>query len=203
MKNNQRNVSIKIKYLIFTFALILNQENIFAQGKEDFIKKAINEFSKETKFLKNNSAFSVTYHDTIYHLSISKDVDGISYPIVQQIYNDLKGVSILPMDYIFFLPPGPKIGDKNFPNRIIEKDGKIFYWIDNEVALTQRIIDVFRNYSLIQIDEYNKIVYPELSTDDSKKGIDYFFCNQSIEIFKKVKTNKGIGYYLPPKITCK
>jgi len=206
IKNIQQKCLIK-KVIFFSLVLVFNflwnQHYVLAQVNEDFIQKAIFDFSKKSKNYKENIAFSVTFYDSVFTLSISQNEDQIYYPKIQQSHYELVGVSILPMEDIFFLPPEPKVGNKNFPNKFLEKEGKLFYWYDSEYYLTQQAINIFIKYNLIQFDETNQIIYPELAIDDKQKGVDYFFCRQDLKIYKKVKTNIGIGYYPPPKLKCK
>lgn len=187
--------------LIRSFVFIQNLNE--SPQKNEIIQYAINDFSKTSKLYKKNKSFSVTFHDTITSLSQIQKEDGIFYPQTDKVYYNISGVSITPIDYIFFLPPEPIIGDKRLPNNFFEIEGKLFYWHNKEDSLSQESLDLIKKYNLIQFNENGLVIYPDLSTDDSQKAVDYYFCKNNFKIFKKVISKIGIGYYTPPKLNCK
>jgi hypothetical protein len=105
--------------------------------------------------------------------------------------------------YRFLLTRDTKIGSKGkLPSRFIEKNGKLFYWWDDDYPLTEEVIAVLKKYNLFQDDNDGLITVPENPTNDAQKGAHYYFCRSDLTKYKKVVTNKGMGYYDPPKFEC-
>ena len=90
------------------------------------------------------------------------------------------------------------------PTRYIEKDNKLFYWRDDNYPLTKKAILVFEKYNLLVNNDLDGAmeVY-DFKTNDSQKGVDYYFCKNDLTQYKKVTTNKAIEYYDAPKLKCK
>ena len=87
---------------------------------------------------------------------------------------------------------------ENLPSRYVIIANKLFYWWDNDYPVTEEIIAVLWKYNLLQKD----LLIPEFSTNDSKKGADYYFCKNDLSNYKRVITNKGMGYYKVPSLKC-
>lgn len=162
------------------------QKNLLKQSgsENDPILNAISDFSKTTKLYKKDSVFSVEM------LGLSNNKDVIAVRIGKN------GRKIL-------LTKDANIGTKGkVPSRYIEKDGKLFFWWDDEYPLTENALAVFNRYNLLQDDNNGTIKIPDFVTDDAQKAAHYYFCKGDLLKYKKVVTNKGIGYYDIPNLNC-
>ena len=120
-----------------------------------------------------------------------------------QFYAEIVTVSIIGDEYIFSLTKDIKPGIKGrLPSRFIEIDGKLIYWDDDDYPLTQETLDVLYKYGRLR-DDPEGILYLDNPTNDSKKGMHYYFCKQDLATYKKVKSAIGIGYYDMPTFGCK
>lgn len=83
---------------------------------------------------------------------------------------------------------------------LIDGKNKLFLWWDEKHEIYQSTVDVFKKYNLLvsDINEY----FDNWKIDDSKKSAHIYFCKNDITKFKKVQTNKGIGYYKTPRLQC-
>lgn len=93
-------------------------------------------------------------------------------------------------------------GEK-FPSRFVKRDDKLFYWWDKNFAVSKETIAMFKKYDLLQDDEGGVITIPDFVINDKSKAAHYYFCKTDLSIYKKVITDKGIGYYKPPSLSCK
>jgi hypothetical protein len=176
---------------------------IQTDDKNKVIEFAIQNFSKNCRLYKTDTVFSVCFIDTLHRLVLKK-LDDRNYKWVRgEIYEGIVAVCIVGTYNSFLLTKDTKIGSKGtLPSRFIEKDKKLFYWWDDDYPLTEKTLEIFHKYNLLQDDEGGIIKIPDFITDDSKKGVDYYFCKNDLTKYKKVITNKGIGYYKPPKLNC-
>lgn len=165
--------------------------------QEATINNAILDFSQSCKLYKNDSVFNVNFEDSVFNSASLVQVDektnrwerGALYPGVVSVEISGNG------NYQYYYSEETKT---KLPSRYIIKDGKLFYWWDDNIPVTEEVIAVLRRYNLLQT--YS--IIPDFSIDDSKKGADYYFCKNDLSKYKRVITNVGIGYYKPPKLKC-
>ena len=156
-------------------------------GQQEAIKNAILDFSNTTSFYKKGTIFSLLI-----------DYHGGDYP-----NKELLSVSIIESNLKMLLTKETKVGSKGrLPSRFIEREGKLFYWSDNDYSLTKKMLIVLEKYHLLQDDESGRITIPDLSGYISEKGVHYYFCKNNLTKYKKVITSFAIGYYKPPKLKC-
>jgi hypothetical protein len=169
----------------------------------DPIQIAILDFSKTCRLYRQDSVFHVSITDTVWRLAL-KQYSNREYKWVNDYkYDDITAISILGTNNQFLLTAKVKIGGTHqIPSRFIEKNGKLFYWYDDNYPLTAEVIAVFKKYHLFQDDQGGLIQFAQKVTDDSKKGIDYYFCRSDPTIYKKVISNKPLGYYDAPLLKC-
>ncbi|UGU18157.1 hypothetical protein LS482_09780 [Sinomicrobium kalidii] len=153
-----------------------------------------------------NDAVQNAIIDFLYTSRLSKS-DSVFSIYVENIDDNVLGVKV--GGEFNKLLPGPenRIGTKSsdFPSRYIEKEGKLFYWVDSTHILTKDMVSILSKYNHIDSLNVNGFIgIPETSSliDDSKKVVHYFFCKSNISMYKKVTTNIGMGYYEPPKLDC-
>lgn len=149
------------------------------------IEVAIQDFTKSSKLFKKDSVFSVE----LLGLINNKEV------IVVRIGRNVTKL---------LLTKDATVGSLGkLPSRFIEKDGKLFFWWDDEYALTENTLTVLKKYHLLQDDQNGSIKVPDnIIFNDSQKAVHYYFCKGDYTNFKKVTTNKGIGYYEIPLLNC-
>lgn len=179
-----------------------NKELIQTGSGNEAIHNAILDFSHIGKLYIKDSVFSVSFLDTLYRKVLIKSNDGYKW-INGEINEGTIAVSIIASYNKFLLTAETKAGGRGkLPSRYVEKDGKLFFWWDNNYPLTEETLAVFNKYHLLQDDEGGKIKFPEFEIDDSRKGVDYYFCRNNLTKYKKVIASKAIGYYEPPKLGC-
>ncbi len=155
-----------------------------SSSENDPIKNAIIDFSNTGKLYKKDSVFSVEM------LGLSNDKNVIAVRIGK---NNRK----------LLLTKDAKVGSKGkLPSRYIEKDGKLFFWWDDDYILTAKALSIFNKYDLLQDDKDGAIKIPDSFVDDSQKAVHYYFCKEDLSTYKKIITNKGIGYYDAPHLNC-
>ncbi len=177
----------KSYYIIISIFLLGScsslKDVMVAEGNwNDAIKNAIYDFSHSGVKNKEDSVFYV------YAKNINPEVLGIN------IIGTYDKVLVSTEDGITFSYDG-------FPTGYFEYESKLFYWHDSTRTITKDLISVFTKYNLIDTMIVNAYI-PESTIDHSKKGIDYYFCKDNLIRYKKVKTNKALGYYDPPKLNC-
>lgn len=173
------------------------------------IYNAILDFSNSNKSNKKDSAFCINYYDKIYSRVLQQRDDGVSEWVRDRLYDGIVGVSILPSRYQFPLTPETRKSEMNIiPSRYIIKDNKLFYWWDDNYALTEETLRMFYKFNLIREiegDDNPMILMDDIvSIDDAIKGSHYYFCSKDLTEYVKVITNIGFGYYDAPKMrNCK
>lgn len=172
-------------------------------GRNEAIQNAILDFSITSKIYNKNSIFYVSFLDTVHRMILTKISNGQYKWIKGKAYDGIFGISICPREDQFLVNDSIKAGARGkLPSRIIEKNNKLFYWWDNEYPLTDSALKVFAKYNLLQDDKGGKIKFLDFKTDDAQKGVHYYFCKNDLTKYKKVVTNKGIGYYDAPSLDC-
>ena len=154
------------------------------EEKNDPIQIAIQDFSSNCKLYKKGTAFSVG----LYNL---KD------------YKDLVVVRIGKNQRKMFLKSDVTVGSKGkFPSSYFEKDGKLFFWRDDDCALSQDVLTVFQRYDLLEKEKNYEDEILLINTDDSQKAAHYYFCKDNFTKYKRIITIIGMGYYTPPDLKC-
>lgn len=98
-----------------------------------------------------------------------------------------------------------KVGEKRkyFPSRFKEVEGKLFYWSDSTVSVTHNMIDIMKQYKILDTIKHSNNEIPDEVGPYSKGAVHYYFCKTNFLKYKKVKSTISIGYYEPPKLNCK
>lgn len=124
------------------------------------------------RYIKEDSVFSVGF----------KNLEG-----------GLVGVSIFGVVDEFLVTEDKETDSTMFPTKYYEYSNKLFYWKDPNVELTSEILRKLDQYN--QIDSLPSIAYAELVIDDGKKGILYYFCQNNLLKYKKIKTDVRSSWY--------
>lgn len=174
-------------------------------GQEQAARNAILDFSSTSGFYKTDSVFSVKIHEPLYRMVLEDTNDGNGKWVEGDPYIGVIAVSIS-VDYDkMLLTDSVEVGKKGvtMPTRYLEKDGKLFYWWDDSYPLTQETLTVFEKYNLVAENNLDGVIeFYDYTIDDAQKGIDYYFCGNDLTKYKKVTTNKGIGFYDAPLPNC-
>jgi hypothetical protein len=141
------------------------------------IKNAVLDFSNTTTLVRQDSAFSVDF----------KDFD-----------SGIIGVSILGTIGKFIVIADDK--SSRLPTRYLEYNGKLFYWYDEKYTLEKDVVNKLDKYNLI--DSVETIAQAVFVHDDTKKGVNYYFCNNNLFNYKKIITTKALEYCELPKLNC-
>jgi len=204
--------NMEVQKILYLSALLLIfgcsslKKSMIATGEnlqETAIHNAILDFSTNCNLFKKDSVFSVNFRDSVFHKAILERVDEKNYKDGRthewkrgSLYDGIVAVGILAFPgYQYYYSEETKA---KLPSRYIIKDGKLFYWSDDNYPITEEMIAVLRRYNLLQTD----LIIPEYGTDDSKKGADYYFCKNNLSKYKRLVTNIGFGNYKLPKIDC-
>ena len=172
-------------------------------GSIQAINNAILDFSHKGKLNKKGNVFSVSIIDTFKRMILIKS-DRSNYKwTFGKAYNLIIGVSIIQTSGFYFTTNNIKMGkNSNLPTRYVEIDEKLFFWWDSDYSLTEQTLRIFKKYHLLQEVEGGKIHFPEIWTDDSQKAAHYYFCRNDLTKYKRIDTNKGMGYYDSPNLKC-
>lgn len=134
-------------------------------------------FQIQVDFTKD-SVFSVSYHDPLYKMALEKTDNGDERWVEDKLYKEIVAVSIAADYNKMLLTDNTKADNKTakLPTRYIERDGKLFYWRDDDYPLTQEALNVFKRYNLLLEDDLDEVIeFCDFTTDDTQKGVDYFF----------------------------
>lgn len=213
---------MKTKYLIL-FATFIIMSFIcygsFVKADENIkdiaINSAILDFSNSCKEYKNDSIFSVSFEDSVFYLALNLET---AQRYKDKFYENVVAVGVsahricveceeygLKFNDRFLYTAQTTVGSKgsSLPTRYIEKDGKLFYWFDDDYPLTEEMLAILWKYDLLFDDTKGLVGFPQFSINDSQKGVHYYFCKNDLSRYKRIITNIAIGYYKPPKLKCK
>jgi len=179
-----KNISFVLFLSLFSVGCSSSRKSLSQPLKGNPIQIAIGEFSEKCKLYKQSSTFYVK-------LLNPKE------------YSDMVVVSIVKSGTKMLLKPDATIGSKGkLPFRYYEKDGKLFFWKDEDYVLTEDALAVYRRYNVVQEDSDNKIGIPDPLTNDKQKGATYFFCKNNPAIYKRIVSSIAVGEYDPPVLKC-
>ena len=99
----------------------------------------------------------------------------------------------------------------SFPNNYMQKGEMLFIWNDSTTPLSQDVLNILNNYHIL--DSVNvKIALGLLSKDyeddrmvvmdNNLKSVHYYICQSNMKRYKKVVTDKALGYYKRPNLRC-
>ncbi|WP_147381184.1 hypothetical protein [Parabacteroides sp. AM08-6] len=199
----------KIIISLSTFFLLLGCSSIKISTteigtnlQEVAINNAVENFSTNCNLFKNDSVFSVNFEDSVFYKSTLIQADKTKYKDGRthqwergDLYDGIVSVEIVGTRYKYYYSEETK--DK-LPTKYVIKNGKLFYWWDDNYPVTEEIITVLWKYNILQKD----YIISEFLSDDSQKGAHYYFCKNDLSKYKRVVTNIGLGYYKPPKLKC-
>jgi hypothetical protein len=199
-------IIISLTVLLSIFGCSSLRKSMATTGEnlqETAIQTAILDFSTHCNLFKKDSVFRVNFSDSVFNEGFWLRVDeksnknGTTHIRKRgSLYDGIVAVEISAnVDYQYYYSEETK--DK-LPSRYIIKNGKLFYWWDDNYPVTEEMIAVLWKYNLLQTD----LIIPEFSIDESKKGAHYYFCKSDLSKYKRVVTNIGLGYYKPPKLNC-
>lgn len=174
-------------------------------GDKEAVENAILDFSNTSGLFKRDSVFTVGIYNELNRMVLETNGNGNDRWVEGKPYEGIIAVNISASYDKMLLTDSIKVGKKGvkIPTRFVEKEGNLFYWWDDDYPLTQEALDIFSKYGLLQDDEGGWVKFPDFSINDAQKGVDYYFCKNDLSQYKKIVTNKGIGFYDAPKLDCK
>jgi hypothetical protein len=183
--------------------LISSAENM----QDAVIRNSILDFSTSCKLYKQDSVFAVFFVDSVFSLAFDREA---SRRYRDKYYDDLAGVDISPHRIAtdgdrccdqFLYTARTTVGSKGkLPSRYIEKDGKLFYWWDDDFPLSEEMIAILWKYNLLCDDTAGLIGIPDFSINEKLKGAHYYYSKHNPSKYKRVVTNIARGHYKPPKL---
>lgn len=174
-------------------------------SKQEAVKNAILDFSNTTTLYKKDSVFSIRVYDPLYKMVLINTDNGNGKWIESEPYENIIAISIVSNYNKMLLTDDNRVGEKGgkLPTRYVERDGKLFYWWDDNYPLTDEILSVLKKHDLLAENNLDGIIgYYDFETSDLEKGVDYYFCKNNLTNYEKVITNKGIGFYDIPEFEC-
>ena len=216
---------MKIQIIIYLLALLVMigcsslKKSMITTGsdlKETAIHNAILDFSKRCDLFKKDSVFHVTFEDSVFHKAVLVQVYEKNYTHAWKrgsLYDGIVKVGILAHRVNsscdeccdkFLYTAQTTVGSKGtpLPSRYIEKNGKLFYWQDNDYALTEEMLAILWKYNLLCDDTDGMIGIPTYTIDDRLKGAHYYLCKNDLSKYKRIVTWIASGYYELPKLKC-
>ena len=154
------------------------------EESSDPIQIAVMDFSKKSNLYKKSQVFYVSKRNAVNNENVL---------IISITKNFTKLLSTA------YTTEGSK---GKMASKFVEKNGKLFYWWDNDFPLSEEALNVFRKYNLLQDDEKGTIQFPENVLDETQKSAIYYFCRNNFRIYKKIETNRGQFYDRAPEISC-
>lgn len=100
----------------------------------------------------------------------------------------------------------------HFPNNYEIRENKLFLWKDNSTPLKKDVLDVMAEFGVLDsVDVKRELNLLPIDFEDMRvvtidhklKSVHYYICKNKIEKFKKIVTNKAVGYYVKPQLNCK
>lgn len=179
------------RYYILLLLTVIHFFNSCSTIKQGMVKKGDTNDAVMNAIIDFSKTGSIYKNETIFYISIKK------------INEDKLVVDISKNSSKILIGKRTVIGSKGkTPSRYIEKDGKLFFWWDDNFALSQDALDIFSKYKLTQFDEDGAVLLPDNVNDEKQKGFHYYFCLCNLLNYKKVITTKGLGYYDSPNLEC-
>ena len=171
-----RNNVLLLFFLVFCCSCGGGKSNFTnTGGVEIAIKNAITDFNK-CRLAKHNKTFHIyfTNNSKVFGVGIVAAPEKIY--IIQ---ND--STNILPSKYI-------------------EYDGKLYYWYDESLPVSDDVIKKLKQYKLI--DSVKTIADIIFVNDDSKIAGNYYFCKNNLSNYYRELTKKSLCDCVPTKLKC-
>jgi hypothetical protein len=165
---------------------------------------AVQDFSRTT-LCERDSVFLISFYDTVHRMKLEKIKEHYYKWVDGKVYPGVIAVDIGAYPNKFFLDTTVNVSrqNKTIPSRCIEMKGKLFFWYDKYYPLSINTINLLDKYHHLMrgatrnADDYTFVI------DESIQSTAYYFCRSNLDIYKKIITNKAIGYYDLPNIGCK
>jgi len=189
----KRNLILLLAFLSITGCATWKKTLASSGGANAAIHNAIEDFVRTSKLLKDHDVFQINIweNDEFSHYKFADNI-----LVVGVLGNPIRKIYVLPEN---------TIGSYSdfFPTDCVVKGDKFFYWNNPEKPITQEFIDVFTKYMVLDsLFIYGHGEYSSF-TDDSQKGVDYYFCKDDFTNYKKNTGRIASGSYEPPKVKCK
>ncbi len=180
---NRKWIILILTLWLFESCVSFRDRLIKTGSQDEALQNAILDFSNSCRLYKKDKVFVVQVSKNEYDkfICILIGVNNMKLLLTEQAIVGSKG---------------------KLPSRYIEKEGKLFYWWDNDYPLTEEALAIFHKYHILQDNKDGAIVLPEFEIDESQKDAHYYFCKNNLTKYKRVTTNKGMGFYDIPNLDC-
>lgn len=206
MKDMKANYLFLLSLVLLIGSCATFKEKLVKQGgTNQAIQNAILDFSNTSSLYKKDSVFSVLAYEPLYRMILEQTKDGNGSWKKGKPYKGILAVSISASYNKILLTDKAKIGSKGvkMPTRYIINNGKLFYWWDDNYPLTQEALMVFKKYNLLVKNDLDGVAeFYDFELNDAQKGAHYYFCNNNLSNYKKIISNRGIGFYDAPNLKC-
>lgn len=173
-------------------------------GKDEAIQNAITDFSSTSSIYRTNDVFVLEVYDPLFRMTL-KNIDNRNdkwvkdYPI-----EGIIAVKVSASNNKMLLTDSVLIGSKGkLASRFFEKDGKLFYWWDDDYPLTKEALDIFKKFDLLTDNDLDgAIEFFDSGVNDAQKAVHFFFCKTDLRNYRKNTSSVAIGYYTPPELDC-
>jgi len=172
------------------------KNDLYKSGdKNKVIKNAILDFSNSCSIYKKDSVFMISYNKNLVKMVLKK-VDNKNQEWVESETNfNISTVNISPNYNKLFVD-----NKENLPSMCIEKNGKLFYWWEENQSTSEDVINKLKKYNIATNDMISAL---DSGVDDSQKSAHYYFCKSDLSNYNRIITNKALGYYESPSMDCK
>lgn len=154
-------------FLIITLSLFCYS---CSSWKKELVKKGSNEVSFKNAIIDFCNTSSLAKKDKVFSIYYKE------YP------SKVIGINIIGDDNKIYVLQGLPQG--KIPDKYLEYDNKLFYWYDDKDIKNPNIINKLSEYKVI---DSVKALTEEMGyiRDDSKKGVNYFFCKENLIVYQK------------------
>lgn len=204
---------ILIAIMCYIFATAINgcapwKKTLAHSGGQDSIfKNCITDFM-HTKLVKKYDVFTI---------------EPELFPSLSNSYPNIKVITILPVEIKIFAYLRDTVGlpeDASIPTRYIRIDNKLFLWMDSISPITEEIMDVYRQYDLLDKEwlttefnipsdakdsEYpeNRRLIPPYIINDALEGATYYICKDNYTNYIREISSYGPDEESIRKLKCK
>ncbi|WP_179344870.1 hypothetical protein [Winogradskyella ursingii] len=171
----------------------------FSMEDSTIIESTILDFSKNSTLYQTSNLFSVNKEQILKSVKTDNPKNK-NYSLINGLpYQNLIQVTITANPSTESKFDASQIGDKSklIPSRYVERDGKLFVWIDEDYPLTEKTYQILKKYNVVQNDrnsEQAEIAQPENQY--------YYFCPNNINKFLRLELDQNINTLNDPILDC-
>lgn len=175
---------MKRYFLILPFTLLIYSCSGWKKG---LVGKGNNEIAFKNAIIDFCNTSSLVSKDKVFNLYSKEYNSGIV------------GVSIIGNSNKIYVVNGSPEG--RIKDQYIEYKGKLFCWYDDEKGRDPNIIKKLSDYKVI---DSVKVLTEDMGyiRDDAKKGLNYYFCKDNLQIYKKEESSIALPREIKFDLNC-